>query len=210
MAKILSPAYLFDPIAADYENMREEIAWSPFPHVAAAFCDWSMQNKRVLDLGCGTGEVTRFLQSQGAKAVGVDISAEMCFVAAERSENIQFLPHDISQPMPFADASFDAVIALGCMEYLKEPADVLADIARMLSPRGRLLAVFERRGADCPGGDAASVLFFDHWMRYRCNEKELETLLKPHFSHYRLERVLGYILEESNETIQYIRVIADK
>ncbi len=205
----MKPDDLFDPLAQDYETMRRELQWDPFVHIHAAFEGRSLNGLKILDAGCGTGECTRWFQSQGADPVGLDISGEMCFLAAERSENILYLPHDLSDPLPFGEASFDAVVALGCLEYLEDIAPTMAEFRRVLRPGGLFLGCFERYGDDCPGGNAPEVVFLDDWVRYRQSREELQTCLEPLFSHIRFDRVPGFVLEESDERTQYWRVIAD-
>lgn len=203
-----TPRDLFDALAEDYETMRTELDWSPFEHVRTAFEGFTLMGKHVLDVGCGTGEITRHLQQQGAIPFGLDISPEMCMTAAERSENIPYLPHDLNTPLPFEDGRFDAIVALGCLEYLPDPASVLAEFARVLQKDGLFLGVFERCGTDCPGGEAREVTFLDDWCRYRLPEDEIHLLLQKYFRTCRFDRVHGFILEDTGEHTQYVRVIA--
>ena len=203
-----TPQSLFDELAQDYETMREELAWDPFPHIQAAFGAIDLKNLDILDAGCGTGEVARWMARQGARPYGLDISPEMCFLVAERSENIPFLTHDLSEPLPFNDDRFDAVVALGCLEYIEHIEDTLREFARVLRPGGRFLGCFERYGTDCPDGCKPSVVFFDNWMRYRQSESDLKKMILSVFKEAVFERVPGFILEETHEQTQYIRVIA--
>ena len=203
-----SPQTLFDALAQDYESMRRELKWDPFVHIHAAFPNDDFRDLEILDAGCGTGECTRWLASQGAKPYGMDISDEMCFLAAERSENIPYLSHDLSDPLPFDDNRFDAVIALGCLEYIEHIEDTVREFARVLKPNGVFLGCFERFGDDCPGGNQRNIIFFDEWMRYRQSDAEIRQMHEALFQTVDLCRVPGFLLEETNETTQYIRVIA--
>ncbi len=210
-----SPQTLFDELAVGYEEMRRELSWDPFVHIEEAFKDVDLRGKRVLDAGCGTGECTRWFQSQGAEPYGLDISPEMCFYAAERSENIPYLNHDLSEPLVFDDGRFDVVVALGCLEYLEHVETTVSEFARVLSRGGYFLGCFERCGDDCVGGCERSVVFFDDWVRYRLTESELLALLKRYFSSVRLDRVHGFKMtdddgRETGEMTQYIRAICRK
>ena len=208
--KLKSPADLFDALAENYETMRQEVAWNPFSHIREAVENMDLNGKSVLDAGCGTGECARWFQARGAHVVGIDISPEMCLTAAERSENILFLPHDLNEPLPFENNRFDLVVALGCLEYLPDIAPVVAEFSRVLKLDGLFLGCFERFGDDCPGKNARRVIMFDEWMRYRQSLRELQAALHPHFSSLRIDNVPGFILEETNEQTQYRRVIARK
>lgn len=202
-----SPKNLFDELAEDYETMRDELDWSPFEHVEEAFKSFDLKGARVLDVGCGTGEVTRLLQARGADPFGLDISPEMCITAAERSENIPFLPHDLSEPLPFCEGRFDAIIALGCLEYLADIESVVDEFCRVLTKNGLFLGVFERCGKDCPDGDATEVEFLDDWVRYRQTESDIIDMISSRFVDCKFERVHGFILEDTGEHTQYVRVI---
>ena len=208
MQEKASPAALFDALASDYETMREEIGWSPYPHVIHAFGEGPFEGQKFLDLGCGTGEISRFLHERGGEPLGLDISLEMCMQAADRSPGLPFLPFDMSDPLPFEDGCYDGVIALGCLEYLEDLPATVAEIHRVLKPGGIFLGVIERCGEDCPGGVQKVVDFFDEWQRFRMTEREVMEMASPLFADVQLDRVLGYILEETNERIQYIRIVA--
>lgn len=206
-----SPRDLFDELAQDYESMREEIGWSPFEHVEVAFRDFNLKDARILDVGSGTGEVPRLLQSRGALPFGLDISPEMCMTAAERSENIPFLPHDLNDPLPFDDQRFDAIIALGCLEYLPDIESVLDEFCRVLAPNGLFLGVFERCGSDCPGGTEEAVEFLDDWVRYRLLEEQIHAIINKRFQSAEFTRVHGFkLVDTTGEFTQYVRVIARK
>lgn len=208
-----SPESLFDGLAEEYESIREELAWDPFIHIKEAFKDRDLRGMAVLDAGCGTGECTRWFQSQGAEPYGLDISSEMCFLAVERSENIPYLNHDLSELLPFPDERFDAVVSLGCLEYIENIEQTVSEFRRILRPNGLFLGCFERYGDDCPGGCAEQIVFYDDWIRYRQSEEELSKMLSRYFSRFELNRVDGFKLtdddgNETGEVTQYIRVIA--
>ena len=100
---------------------------------------------RALDLGCGTGVAARALarRSGGAlRVTGIDQSPD--FIAAARrfaaEEGVapEFRVADAHAP-PFADASFDAVVAHTLLSHAADPARVLAEARRVLAPGGRLV-----------------------------------------------------------------------
>ena len=208
MKEFQSPDTLFDALAEDYESMRREVAWDPFVHIHAAFDGFDWNGVQALDAGCGTGECTRWMQAQGAVPVGIDISGEMCFHAAEKSENIMFITHDMNNPLPFDSCRFDAVTALGCLEYLPDFASAVREFHRVMKPGAVFLGCFERYGDDCPGGCERETVMFDEWMRYRQSREDLETVFNALFDDVRFDKVPGFILEETDEQTQYWRIIA--
>jgi len=98
---------------------------------------------KVLDFGCGSGEISRAVENAGWRVSGCDLSPRMIEVAKREagrgSECYQTLDPMHPLPLPYKDASFDAVISSSVFEYLAEPWPTFSDIARILKPGGWLL-----------------------------------------------------------------------
>ena len=98
----------------------------------------------ILDLGCGTGVVTRALAARDGFAgtvTGVDQSPHFV-AAAERlaagdgvADRVAFAVADAHE-LPFPDASFDAVVAHTLISHVRDPLTVLAEAARVVRPGG--------------------------------------------------------------------------
>ncbi|MBR0224300.1 MAG: ubiquinone/menaquinone biosynthesis methyltransferase [Bacteroidales bacterium] len=103
------------------------------------------ENPVVLDLACGTGDLTRALSRKGFSVTGLDISAEMMEVGKRKCADLTPRPAFVlgsAEQIPFPDATFDAVtIAFGLRNF-DHRAQCLAEIRRVLKPGGRL-AVLE-------------------------------------------------------------------
>jgi SAM-dependent methyltransferase len=102
------------------------------------FAALSAPGARILDYGCGYGRICRQLHAAGyADVAGVDPSPRM--VARARTENPQLSFQVLDERMPFADASFDAVLVFSVLTCICDDAgqrDVVGDIARVLRPGG--------------------------------------------------------------------------
>ncbi len=99
---------------------------------------------RVLDAGCAEGFVTRFLLERGALPadaflVGVDLDREAMERGTEVSPQMRKFPANITA-LPFADASFDLVMATEILEHLPDPRRGLREVKRV-SRRYCLLSV---------------------------------------------------------------------
>lgn len=115
---------------------------------------------RVLDLACGTGDITYALQDAGARAVGLDITERMVELArAKRSANRRpaFLVGDMMQ-LPFADASFHVVTTGYGIRNVPVIAPALAEIRRVLRPGGVLLSLDFNR----PSGTALRAIYLTY------------------------------------------------
>ncbi len=97
---------------------------------------------RVLDLGCRDGFLTsKFLS--GCNVTGIDIDAESLKLYESNLknmvQNIKTVTTDLNQKLPFADGSFDIVIAGEIIEHLIQPSLFASEIRRILDKGGRLV-----------------------------------------------------------------------
>jgi SAM-dependent methyltransferase len=89
--------------------------------------------KRVLDLGCRSGALTRhFLE--GNEVVGLDV--DRAALAKAEALGIEPIQANVEEPLPFENASFDAVVAGELFEHLQFPDALVSEIHRVLRPRG--------------------------------------------------------------------------
>jgi len=121
-------------IAAKQAYYRE--AGMP-PGLAARYLRQFGDARTILDLGCGTGEFGR-LAGGAVEVHGVD-SDPLAVEAASRWGRARLADLD-AEPLPFADASFDAVLAKDIFEHLHKPGHVAREAARVLRPGGIIVA----------------------------------------------------------------------
>ncbi|MDR3416252.1 MAG: methyltransferase domain-containing protein [Nevskia sp.] len=137
--------------------------------LGAPLLDWlaPRAGERVLDLGCGDGDLAGRIAAAGCAVVGADASPE--FVAAARARGLDARLVD-GHALPF-HGEFDAVFSNAALHWMKrDPDAVLAGVARALRPGGRFVAemgaagnvasiraavydALTRRGLDAVGAD---------------------------------------------------------
>jgi SAM-dependent methyltransferase len=92
---------------------------------------------RVLDVGCGDGQVSRLAWKLGAElVVGVDPTHNQISVAHERGGGPAYVRGPAAK-LPFADAAFDAVVACLVFEHIDDVDEAITEVARVLRPGGR-------------------------------------------------------------------------
>ena len=97
-----------------------------------------LSERRVLDLGCGTGLLARALANAGFTVTGLDVSAVSLEILRRREARVRVVPGD-ARSLPFADGSFDAVVSMGAWRHFEEPKVVLREVSRVLTDRGMFI-----------------------------------------------------------------------
>jgi len=92
--------------------------------------------RRVLDIGCGDGQISRLASEAGADVVGVDPTWNQVSVAHARSGGPNYLSA-AADGLPFAEASFDRAVACLVFEHIDAVDAAIAEVARVLEPGGR-------------------------------------------------------------------------
>lgn len=89
----------------------------------------------LLDVGCGTGHHLQRYAALGYRVAGVDGSEEMLRHAQTNNPGVDLRHCDV-EFLPFADASFDVVVAIEVFRYLPDLTRTVAEIHRVLKPGG--------------------------------------------------------------------------
>ena len=112
------------------------------------FCGWLglRAGQRVLEVACGSGgTAVRIAGAFGVPVVGVDVNRAAIAAATHRARQsavggrVEFREADADQPLPFPDATFDALFGNDAINHLRDRARVMADWHRVLRPGGRCL-----------------------------------------------------------------------
>ncbi len=129
-------AWAFDAFVhfVPYQRMLSEVVRALGPDA----------DDRLLDAGCGTGNLTRLLLQGGAEVVGVDASSAMLARAREKCRDGVFMERDLNLPLPFPRAAFDGVASIHTLYVLQAPERTLRELARVTRRGGRLVIVHPR------------------------------------------------------------------
>jgi ubiquinone/menaquinone biosynthesis C-methylase UbiE len=95
------------------------------------------EGRRVLEVGCGQGHLTKRLAARGVDIIGIDANPH----AAEVAESPVVVHMDASA-LDFDDSSFDAVISVHALEHIPPLEAAAAEIARVMRPGGEALFIY--------------------------------------------------------------------
>ena len=99
----------------------------------------SGENLDILEIGCGTGKNTEFLQTIAKKLIGADFSEEMLALAKRKitAKNVEFKQMDLRESWDFADDSFDLITCSLTLEHIENLDFVFVEARRVLRSGGR-------------------------------------------------------------------------
>ena len=149
------------PGSAAVEGYYDEFAphyvpgWRSVQHYGPLVADFLLRavtpGCRVLEVGCGPGQLTRDL-APDVLVTGVDLSARMLEAARAGRPAGRYEQHDFHDPLPGGWGRFDVVLAVGCLEFCRDLTATLRNLAGACAPGARLLVgVVEDRAARGPG-----------------------------------------------------------
>lgn len=129
----------YDRWAAIYDAESNPLVVLEEPHVMRLLGD--VAGLDVADIGCGTGRHALNLAAKGARVTALDFSAEMLNVARTKpgAAAVNFMQHDVGQPLPLNAASFDRVVCGLVVEHIADPRSLMAEMKRICRPKGFLV-----------------------------------------------------------------------
>ena len=135
----------YDRVAVEYgEKFKDEIDDKPFDRD----CLYRLVREvgelgPICDLGCGPGQIARYLHRQGVQTLGVDLSSKMVAEAQRLNPEIHFHQGDMLS-LPDADNSWGGIAAFYCIIHIprEQIVNALREMKRVLKPGGPLLLAF--------------------------------------------------------------------
>ena len=130
----------FDALAPDRDRWRSRSAH--YHRSIAALCRRCIApGARVLELGCGTGDLLASLSPDPAGSLGVDLSAEMVARARARHPELRF-EHADAESVSLPGRSFDAIVASDLVGHLEDIYATLRRLRAVCHPRTRLVVTY--------------------------------------------------------------------
>jgi SAM-dependent methyltransferase len=136
----------YDRVAEEYaEQFRDEMDKKPFDR---KMLDWLAEKVNrlgvICDMGCGPGQIARYLHSRAVKACGIDLSPEMVKQAQRLNPDIPFQQGNMLALADVKDNSYGGIAAFYSIIHIPRSSVVVAlqELKRVLCPKGVLLLAF--------------------------------------------------------------------
>jgi len=173
-----------------------EDATGPDPREMAFAAVQEVEPRRVLEVGGGPGELAaRITDELGCDVVMLDVAPRMVELARERG--VDACVGDV-QNLPFAEESFDCVVAAWMLFHVPDIDRGLAELARVLRPRGRLVAV---TNANAHLTELRALAGPDAWERVFTAENG-GALIERHFRYVERRDADGWITIHDHEVVR--------
>lgn len=100
--------------------------------------------ERILDVGCGTGDLTQLIAEAGARPVGIDSSAAMIGTASARFPGVEFKVADAADF--YFENAFDAIFSNAALHWVRDAEGAVICMSRVLKPGGRFVVEMGGKG----------------------------------------------------------------
>lgn len=132
-----------------FMHLDQPIALWNYIHLANGMAAQLTHGTRILDWGCGAGQMTYLLSRRGFSVTAYDVQVERNFYETSRStplgKTFDLITSNEPVALPFSDAQFDAVLSCGVLEHVDENSEhgnelkSLREVNRILKPHGHFL-----------------------------------------------------------------------
>lgn len=132
----MSTQHLYNQWSATYDNMENKTR--DLEKLAGQTMLQPFRLNAVLELGCGTGKNTEWLQQKAGRLLAVDLSEGMLQKAAEKIsvDHVQFRQADITNPWQFAKEKFDLITCSLILEHIQNLPFIFSEAWKVLSKEG--------------------------------------------------------------------------
>jgi ubiquinone/menaquinone biosynthesis C-methylase UbiE len=178
-----------DWITNDFQD-QYEVNWN----ILTKYIDPTL---RILDVGCGPGDLSIRISQQCHEVLGVDVTPEMIQIAEEKAAlepaNVYFQQADACD-LPFENYSFDTVMSVNALQTMSRPEVALMEMSRVLKPGGELLLITYCYGDSSPS-DSESLI---NWaVKYRAPAV---------WQNFKLTQLVGLLQTNGFEVVEADRI----
>ena len=134
----------YDLVAGDYvAHIFDELKDKPFDRALLDDMAARAGGGVICDIGCGPGQVARYLYERGANAIGIDLSPGMIEQARALTPGVPFVAGDM-RALDVPDGAWAAIVAFYAIVHFQraELAEVFREMKRVLAPGGAVLLSF--------------------------------------------------------------------
>lgn len=171
----------YNEIAQEYEKeFGNDYSDTPYIDIFLNYLD----GKKVLDIGCGVGNLTKYILDKGFNVDGIDLSEEMLNIAKSKYDDINFLQMNMKDII--LDKKYDGIMLAYSLFHLtkQEVLEVLPKYYSLLNNNGKMLLILQ-------SGKGEQVI-----------DEPLKNGLKMFINYYSLEEIRK-VLEDNNFKILY-------
>jgi malonyl-CoA O-methyltransferase len=138
-SEIVPTSIGYDQWAAIYDRDANPLPALEEPLVEELLGD--VRGLEILDLGCGTGRHSTRMGAAGARVTALDFSPKMLTQACGKAgaNNVRFQLHDLFQPLPFAEKSFDRVLCALVVDHIEGLDKLFNEMHRVCRPAGNVV-----------------------------------------------------------------------
>lgn len=214
-----------DKLALVYDKAtRGKFKWVAPKKNAKKLLYFVRKGNVILDLGCGTGQSASPFIKKGCKVIGIDISSEMLKISRKNYKFRKLYKYNLEKGLKglgFKRNSFDAVIAVGILEFLKNFKKIIEEMAKLTKPGGHIAFTYElllknhklqsKRLSLLGQGLAKPVPKLFSFKVYRYAPDEIKKILnKNKIKKIYSEKFIGYFKTKDKIPIYYELVIGQK
>lgn len=126
----------WDKAARVYKEKQEQSSYVAINKKIVQKRFSNLNNKKVLDMGCGYGNYTDYFNEIGADVIGIDASCTMLEMAKQNYPNCHFKQMDITKPIAFDDNTFDIIFCNQVLMDIENIEFIFSECSRLLKVGG--------------------------------------------------------------------------